>query len=164
MHLQYRIRLASGTETDAPGAEPINRVEQDPIHAETGALATLASRIADAGLNIRLVGGDGIETGGLVKIAVDDGREGDLKRVLDEHHYRYVAVEPAHDYLTDEIGALARWAEGIAKEGRLIESVSLGAPDKEGKYKDLIPIHATTIAGPEATAAASLHHERAAAR
>ena len=191
MHLQYRIKLASGSDTDTPGAESADRAEADPVQARPGLLAELAGRIRDAGIDIRLVSGRGIETGGILILAVNDahaahsarGADGDhqphgqgsshgahdsrgepavqqsaytstaeasddekLKALLDEHGYRYERFVPTMDVLDDRLGALAEWAEGVAREGRLIDTIALGTPESHGTEGEQIPLQATTIA------------------
>jgi hypothetical protein len=151
MHLQYNVRLASGETASGVGAEDLHSAERDPVIASVGALAQLAQRIADAGINIRLVSGQAIETGGSVVLSVGSSDEHDhhdeeeLERLLDEYGYAWEPIIPTRALLTDQIGALADWARGIAATGRLIDSIALGTPDRAGKVAGLIPLQATTI-------------------
>jgi hypothetical protein len=158
VHLQYNVRLASGDLTSGPGAEELHNAERDPVLASTGLLAKLAQRIADANINIRLVSGQGIETGGSVVLAVgvsDETEHHDeekLERLLDEHGYAWDPLIPTTTLLADEVGALAAWAREIAATGRLIDSIALGTPERSGKASGRVPLQATTILVQQRTA------------
>jgi hypothetical protein len=165
MHLQYKLRLATGTTSDTPGAAPAEYVESDPVEAAPGRLRKLAQLIADEGINIRLVSGKGIETGGFLLLAVNDehthgeahdhgasprksGERPDdqkLRELLDREHYRYEIVAPTYDVLDDHIGALAEWAAKVEREGRLVDTIALGTAEHHTE-DHRIPIQATTIA------------------
>jgi hypothetical protein len=141
MHQQYLLRLASGDTSDTPGAAPLRSTELDPIRAEAGALARLAATIAEAGINLRSVGGRGIELGGEVALAVSDEDEDRLAELLEAKGYRFRVVEPHHEHLHDQPGALADFLGKLAAEGRLIDSINVATPDADGT----IPVQARTV-------------------
>jgi hypothetical protein len=144
MHLQARVRLASGTQETGVGAMTADGIEADPIHAQPGALADLADAIAGAGINIRLVAGQGIETGGELLLAVGERDEDRLKQVLTAGGYVFSIFKPTHEHLPDEPGSLAKFARNIANQGRLIDTIAVGTPgDEEGAA--LVPVQARTI-------------------
>ena len=141
MHQQYLLVLASGDTSDTPGAAPLRSTELDPIRARPGALAQLAATIAEAGINLRSVGGKGIELGGEVVLAVSDDDEERFAQLLEAKGYRFRIVEPPHDHLQDRPGALADFLGKLAAEGRLIDSINVATPDKDGT----IPVQARTV-------------------
>jgi len=141
MHQQYLLVLASGDTSDTPGAAPLRSTELDPIRARAGALAELAATIAEAGINLRSVGGKGIELGGEVILAVSDEDEERFAQLLEAKGYDFRIVEPPHDHLQDRPGALADFLSKLAAEGRLIDSINVATPDKDGT----IPVQARTV-------------------
>jgi hypothetical protein len=141
MHQQYLVRLASGDTSDTPGAAPLYSSELDPIKAEAGAFARLAADIAEAGINLRSVGGKGIELGGEVALAVSDEDEERLGELLEAKGYRFRVFEPYHEHLHDRPGALAAFLGKLAGEGRLIDAINVGTPDEDGA----IPVQARTV-------------------
>lgn len=144
MHLQTRVRLASGSLASGAGAMAMDQIEVDPVNARPGALADLADAIAQAGINIRLVGGQGIETGGELLLAVGEQDEGRLKKVLTDGNYDFRTFKPTHEHLRDEPGALAVFARQIAQQGRLIDTIAVGTPGAE-EGVPTVPVQATTI-------------------
>lgn len=141
MHQQYRLRLATGDTSDTPGAAPLRSTELDPIEARAGAFAQLAATIAEAGINLRSVGGKGIELGGEVILAVADEDEERFAQLLEAKGYQFRIVEPPHAHLHDRPGALADFLGKLAAEGRLIDSINVATPDKDGS----IPVQANTV-------------------
>jgi hypothetical protein len=141
MHQQYLLVLASGDTSDTPGAAPLRSTELDPVKAEAGAFARLAAEISEAGINLRSVAGKAIELGGEVALAVSDDDEERLGELLEAKGYRFRVIEPYHDYLEDRPGALADFLDKLAAEGRLIDSINVGTPDKDGT----IPVQARTV-------------------
>jgi hypothetical protein len=141
MHQQYLLRLASGDTSDTPGAAPLRSTELDPVEAQAGAFARLAAVIAEAGINLRSVGGKNIELGGEVALAVSDEDEERLGELLEAKGYRFRVVEPHHDNLPDRPGALAGFLGKLAAEGRLVDTINVATPEKDGT----IPVQARTV-------------------
>jgi hypothetical protein len=141
MHQQYLLRLASGDTSDTPGAAPLHSTELDPVKAEAGAFARLAAVIAEAGINLRSVGGKNIELGGEVALAVSDEDEDRLAELLEAKGYHFRVVEPYHDHLPDRPGALADFLGKLAAEGRLVDSINVATPEEDGT----IPVQARTV-------------------
>lgn len=141
MHQQYLLRLASGDTSDTPGAAPLHSTELDPVKAEAGAFARLAAVIAEAGINLRSVGGKNIELGGEVALAVSDEDEDRLAELLEAKGYHFRVIEPYHDHLPDRPGALADFLGKLAAEGRMVDSINVATPEKDGT----IPVQARTV-------------------
>jgi hypothetical protein len=141
MHQQYRLRLASGDTSDTPGAAPLHSTEMDPVKAEAGAFARLAGVIAEAGIDLRSVAGEGIELGGEVALAVSDEDEDRLAELLEANGYHFRVIEPYHDHLPDRPGALADFLGKLAAQGRLVDTINVATPDKDGT----IPVQARTV-------------------
>jgi predicted regulator of amino acid metabolism with ACT domain len=142
------------------GAADANGVLKDPVVAEAGALASLARYIAKQGINLRSIGGRGIETGGVLTLCVGD-KEGDaklLEDVLTAKGLRWEVYVPESADLEDHPGALAEFAQRIADSGRLIQTIVVGTPHGksdgtpgsghvgEPHVPGTIPVQATTIA------------------
>ena len=153
MHQQYLLRLASGDTSDTPGAAPLHSTELDPVKAEAGAFARLTAVIAEAGINLRSVGGKNIELGGEVALAVADEDEDRLAELLEAKGYRFRVVEPHHDHLPDRPGALADYLGKLAAEGRLVDSIIVATPEKDGT----IPVQTRTVQVSGGAASASGH-------
>ena len=163
MHQQYLVRLASGDTSDTPGAAPLRSTELDPVQAEAGAFARLAATIAEAGINLRSVGGKGIELGGEVALAVSDEDEDRLAELLEAKGYRFRVVEPYHQHLPDRPGALADFLGKLAAEGRLVDSINVATPERDGT----IPVQARTVqlsSGSSQTASGHAEQHRGKAR
>jgi hypothetical protein len=146
MHQQFRLTLAAMTDT--PGAMQADEGRGSPRVARPGMLAALADELAAAGINIRSVGGVGIETGGELILAVADE---DVDRTAELLGTRFDCrlERPAHEDLVDEPGQLARFAHEIAERDLLIDSIVIGTPHPPGDDHHppgSIPIQATTVA------------------
>jgi hypothetical protein len=136
MHQQYRTMLASGTEQSGTGAAAAGTTIGDPIEANIGALASLLEQLAKRGINLQGIGGKGIETGGVLLLAVEDGDEDGLERAMTELKLPWQRYVPATGDLRDEPGSLAAFARDIANQGLLIDSLVVGAPNRDHDHDD----------------------------
>jgi hypothetical protein len=82
---------------------------------DPGAMATLAERLAAAGVDLRAIGGGGIGDSGhvIMTTADDDG----TRRVLDEDGYVYVEGESILAEVDDRPGGMARLSRALADAG-----------------------------------------------
>jgi hypothetical protein len=147
MHQQLRVPLGTASSTrDGSGAMAVVPIEVDPREVRQGALVELLDLLAREGYNLRIAGGCGIETGGVFVFAVeDDGDEDKASKCaafLEKSGYRGVkVVEPFVCEVDDRKGALRDCLVKLASEGRLVDEVFVGTPEKDGK----IPLQITTI-------------------
>jgi hypothetical protein len=146
MHQQLRIVLGKASSTlDGSGAMAVVPIEVDPREIEQGALVRLLDVLQKGGYNLRIAGGCGIETGGEFVFAVEDeGNEdkaSDCAAYLAKNDYEVRVVEPFVCEVVDEKGALRDCLAGLASDGRLINEVFVGTPNKDGR----IPLQITTI-------------------
>jgi hypothetical protein len=161
MHQQFQVKL-NGTISGSPGKDgppppddgsDVLEVDADPLRPRVRALADLAQAIAGAGISIRAVTGEGIETSGFVKLAVDDADVSKLIAVLERSYKRrYTIWSVRHGHIPDEAGSLAAFASKIADEGLAIDSIMIGTPERTAGRDDDdvwnagdIPIQVTTI-------------------
>jgi len=147
MHQQLRVVLSSPSSVqDGSGAMAVVPVEVDPREVEAGALVRLLDLLAREGYNLRIAGGCGIETGGVFAFAIEDGgdenKASECAVFLEKSGYRDVkVVEPFVCEVDDRKGALRDCLTKLASEGRLVDEVFVGTPNKDGK----IPLQITTI-------------------
>jgi hypothetical protein len=82
---------------------------------QPGALAILAERLADRGIDLRAIGGGGIGDAGhvIMTTADDDG----ARRVLDEGGYTYIEGESILAEVDDRPGGMAAIARSLADAG-----------------------------------------------
>jgi hypothetical protein len=147
MHQQLRVALSSPSSVqDGSGAMAVVPIEIDPREVEAGALVRLLDLLAGEGYNLRIAGGCGIETGGVFAFAIEDGgdesKASECAAFLEKNGYRGVKViEPFVCEVDNRKGALRDCLTKLASEGRLVDEVFVGTPDKDGK----IPLQITTI-------------------
>ena len=94
--------------------------------------------LADAGLNIRAVGGSGVEQGGELGLAVSHEDHAEAMRVLREAGYRPREVEVAVCLLDPETpGQLLACVRDVAKankgKGHAIMDLAIGIPEPDGR-------------------------------
>ena len=119
MHQQIRVAL---------------RLQQEGV-ARRGALADLADTLANAKpkpINIWGVNGAQIELGGFLHFFVADEDHERAMEVLKRYSPEEIDVE--HHQLENEPGELARLARTIANEGKVIDTLVIGAQRPDGKY------------------------------
>jgi hypothetical protein len=82
---------------------------------EPGALATLAERLAGAGVDLRAIGGGGMgDRGHIIMTTADDDT---ARRVLDEDGYAYIEGESILAEVDDRPGGMAAIARALADAG-----------------------------------------------
>jgi hypothetical protein len=80
-----------------------------------GGLAKLAERLADAGVDLRAIGGGGIgDRGHIIMTTADDST---TKRILDEDGYTYIEGESILAEVDDRPGGMAAIARALADAG-----------------------------------------------
>jgi hypothetical protein len=149
MHQHLRVSLGTHAVTDGSGAMALTPVEHDPIDVKAGALVELLELVRDAGHNIRLAGGRGIELGGEFVFALEDeAHNADVAALLKSHGYHGVRIVEVHaQEVPDEPGALADALAPLAAEGRQIDEIFVGVP-----HDGNVLVQATTIRRVEAEA------------
>jgi hypothetical protein len=131
-------------------------------------LAKVLGILSDAEFNLRTAGGFRIETGGEFGFSVDERVDADGNPLAENHEqatheaiallrkkgYEVRAVYVHLKDIDDTPGELKRFVEEIAKDGRLIEEISVGTPREceDGSVKK-VPVQAYTVAagGPTPT-------------
>jgi hypothetical protein len=82
---------------------------------QPGALAVLAERLADRGIDLRAIGGGGIgDAGHVIMTTADDDA---ARRVLDEGGYTYIEGESILAEVDDRPGGMAVIARSLADAG-----------------------------------------------
>ena len=80
-----------------------------------GGLATLSEALADAGVDLRAIGGGSIgDSGHIIMTTADDA---DTRRVLDAGGYSYIEGEAILAEVDDRPGGMARLARALAEAG-----------------------------------------------
>lgn len=103
--------------------------------AGRGALAELADTLANARpkpINIWGATGAQIELGGFLHFFVADEDHGRAMKALERYNPEAITVE--HHQMENKPGELARLAREIANEGKLIDTLVIGAQRRDGKY------------------------------
>ena len=142
MHLQVRGALTKQSTSEGTGA-----MAADPdagggqIDTRAGALLDVLTKIKDAEINLRLIGGAGVELTGELVLGVDDEDLDALIRVLREANVRNVHKVPVRlCEIEDKPGALADCLAGIAEGGGLVHEVFVGTA-RDG----LVPVQVTFL-------------------
>ena len=82
---------------------------------EPGAMATLAERLAERGVDLRAIGGGGIgDAGHVIMTTADDAA---TKAILDEDGYTYIEGESILAEVDDRPGGMARLSRALADAG-----------------------------------------------
>ncbi|MBA3778028.1 MAG: hypothetical protein H0X16_01740 [Chloroflexi bacterium] len=141
MHLQYKVRLATGEVSDGVGAQAREAVESDPTEARRGALAGLLDALAARDINIRGVGGEKVEVGGHLLLAVDEDAVPLAGEVIEMRGHPHQVRRVTHWDLEDRPGALAEKVRELAGQGLLIDSLVVCTPNADRT----VPVQVTTI-------------------
>jgi hypothetical protein len=137
MHMQLRLSIATSSDGGS-GAMNARPAQRDPIELRPGTLQGVLDTIAEAGINLRIAGGRGVEGAGELVLAVEDEEMDRLEEVLSAYHVHRVHV--AYRELDDVPGALAAFIADLAADGRLVNEIFVGAA-RDGK----VPVQVTTM-------------------
>lgn len=144
MHIQARSstrQSAFATDDDSGGGVTISATYG------AGALSEILSVLEKAGFNLRAAGGRSIELGGDFSYWVDPRVDADGRPIDKDHDEATQAaadlvaaegfdthiVEVHATLLSDEPGALRTFVDEVRDAGALIEEISVGTPDPDGR-------------------------------
>src|SRR5512141_1764091 len=118
-----RIEPSAGGYDEAPGAGhgashpegPVANQFVVQLKNDPGAMATLAERLATAGVDLRAIGGGGIgDTGHVIMTTADDDA---ARAVLEAGGYTFIEGESILTEVDDRPGGMARLSRELADAG-----------------------------------------------